>query len=250
MSGEAIGWAFRKVQMDDPTTKLVLVALCNHANHEDQAWPANSVLCQTTGLSKRAVQNSLKKLEYWGLITRVRRSREDGSDTSCMVYIDLECGWIVKNGEARRAPGALNARLGVQEVQGGGAPYAPLETTSNPQVNNIMGDEYFSVEPKSQPPAESKPTASAKKRRCTIPPEFPLTDRLKKYATDRGVAATYVATLFDNFKNYHLAKGTVMLDWDAAWRTWVGNESRFNGHRSPPNRPAPRAGMVYGDDYM
>ena len=25
------------------------------------------------------------------------------------------------------------------------------------------------------------------------------------------------------FRNYHEAKGSVMADWQAAWRTWVGN---------------------------
>jgi DNA-binding transcriptional ArsR family regulator len=243
MSGEAIGWAFRKVQMDDPTTKLVLVALCNHANHEDEAWPANSVLCQTTGLSKRAVQNSLKKLEEWGLITRVRRSRDNGSDTSSMVYIDLDYGWTVKDGVARRAPGAPHARLGVQEVQGEGAPHAPLETTLKQQEETpIVGvDDFFTAEH----------LAKKNKRRSTIPAEYPMTDRHKEYAAERGIVNGRAVEVFEAFKNHHAAKGSVMLDWDAAWRTWVGNEIKFSKGRMPdPPRSPPRPGMIYGDDYM
>jgi hypothetical protein len=29
------------------------------------------------------------------------------------------------------------------------------------------------------------------------------------------------------FKDYHLSKGSMMTDWDAAWRTWVRNHLRF-----------------------
>ncbi len=54
----------------------------------------------------------------------------------------------------------------------------------------------------------------------------------------------------EKFRNHHLAKGTVMLDWDRAFFTWLGNSVDFarNGHTSnkPPGKrpgyltPAPR----------
>lgn len=32
------------------------------------------------------------------------------------------------------------------------------------------------------------------------------------------------------FSDYHRAKGSVMADWQAAWRTWVGNARRPTEH--------------------
>lgn len=31
----------------------------------------------------------------------------------------------------------------------------------------------------------------------------------------------------EQFKNHHIAKGSLMLDWDRAWYTWLGNTRRF-----------------------
>lgn len=127
MSGEAIGWAFRKVQMDDATAKFVLVALCNYANDADEAWPSHASIARLTGLSKRSIQNGIQKLENWGIIKRIRRDRDNGSETSAMVCIDLEVSWVVKGGIATPAIG------GVQQVPQGIAPDSTLETTLKPQ---------------------------------------------------------------------------------------------------------------------
>lgn len=127
MSGEAIGWVFRKVQMDDATAKFVLVAICNYANENDEAWPSHSSVARLTGLSKRTIQNSIQKLEDWGLIKRIRRDRENGSETSAMVSIDLDVSWIVKGGIATPAIG------GVQQLPRGIAGAATLEPTLKPK---------------------------------------------------------------------------------------------------------------------
>lgn len=244
MSGEAIGWAFRKVQMDDPTAKFVLVAICNYANENDEAWPSHSSIARLTGLSKRTIQTSIQKLEDWGLITRIRRARDNGSETSAMVSINIEVAWNVAKGIATPATGVSQEPREVwQQMPQGIATDASLETTLKPQLTNSGAqDEYFSEEKPSKP----------KKKRNTIPAEYPMTDRHKQYAAERGLAVGYAVGIFENFKNHHAAKGSVMLDWDAAWRTWVGNELKFSAGRAPqnPKQAPPRPGMVYGDDYM
>jgi hypothetical protein len=35
------------------------------------------------------------------------------------------------------------------------------------------------------------------------------------------------------FVDHHLAKGNLMADWDAAWRTWCRNEVKFSQRRAP-----------------
>ena len=127
MSGEAVGWAFRKVQMDDATAKFVLVAICNYANDEDKAWPSHASISRLTGLSKRTIQNAVQKLEDWGIIKRIRRDRENGSETSAMVSINLDVSWVVKGGIASAAIGVM------QELPQGIAADSTLETKDKPQ---------------------------------------------------------------------------------------------------------------------
>ena len=41
------------------------------------------------------------------------------------------------------------------------------------------------------------------------------------------------------FRDHHAAKGSLMADWDAAWRTWVGNAVQFGRAKvqSPSAKP-------------
>jgi hypothetical protein len=72
MSWEARKWADKK-SMDyelDPTTRLVLDRLANHANRDlgQQTWPGLSRLELETGLSERTIRRCIKKLLAIGLM--------------------------------------------------------------------------------------------------------------------------------------------------------------------------------------
>lgn len=70
-----------------------------------------------------------------------------------------------------------------------------------------------------------KPTADAvvkKKRGSTLPDGFQPND-----AGITAAAGIDMATELEAFRNYHTAKGSVMADWQAAWRTWCGNARKF-----------------------
>jgi hypothetical protein len=58
------------------------------------------------------------------------------------------------------------------------------------------------------------------KRRTQIPADFEPNETGRQTAVAKGVQ---VATELVKFIDFHTAKGSVMLDWQAAWRTWVGN---------------------------
>lgn len=66
---------------------------------------------------------------------------------------------------------------------------------------------------------------AAKRRRQQIPRDFLPSPAGVQFATDRGVN---VAEELQKFTDYHAAKGSVMLDWQAAWRTWASNAKTFS----------------------
>ena len=77
----------------------------------------------------------------------------------------------------------------------------------------------------SQKSGEKAPETTGAKRRSRIPNEF--------FPNENGVAkAQSLGLMLDveltKFRDYHQGKGTLMADWDAAWRTWIGNA------RQPP----------------
>jgi uncharacterized protein YdaU (DUF1376 family) len=60
----------------------------------------------------------------------------------------------------------------------------------------------------------------APKRRKQLPDDFYPDATGLNAAGQKGVD---VAVELQKFRDYHAARGSVMLDWQAAWRTWVGN---------------------------
>jgi hypothetical protein len=92
----------------------------------------------------------------------------------------------------------------------------------------------------SDPPPAQDPVPRNEKperRRRQLPSDFSLSDELKAYAEGQGINGSRIDSVFAHFCDYHRAKGSTMLDWTAAWRTWVRNEKRFGSRadrKSPP----------------
>jgi len=66
--------------------------------------------------------------------------------------------------------------------------------------------------------------ALAAKRRTKLPDDFYPDETGLSKATASGIA---VSDELERFKDFHRGKGNVMADWQAAWRTWVGNAVKF-----------------------
>jgi hypothetical protein len=77
-----------------------------------------------------------------------------------------------------------------------------------------------------QAPAASKPPPKPNRKR-PIPPDWAPSDRNIADALGRDLTAQEIDHEADRFRDYHLARGNVFLDWDAAWRTWIGNARKF-----------------------
>lgn len=64
----------------DPTETLLLVALADHVNADDQCWVGIHRLAAAARVSYGTARRRLKALEDRGHITRTRQVREDGSE--------------------------------------------------------------------------------------------------------------------------------------------------------------------------
>ena len=83
--------------------------------------------------------------------------------------------------------------------------------------------------PLKTPSKDINPTNQSRpKRKRQLPKDFELTDELIAYAKTQGINGR-VQDVFDHFCDHHRAKGSTMLDWTAAWRTWCRNDKKFRG---------------------
>jgi hypothetical protein len=80
------------------------------------------------------------------------------------------------------------------------------------------------------------------KRKRRLPDDWAPNDTHRRIAGEIGVDSDREAI---QFGDHHRAKGTVMLDWDAAFRTWLRNAKKF-GHPQPNGASEPRPDYTAG----
>lgn len=181
----------------------VLMVLAIMANDQAQCWPAINGATGLTGktkLKERTVQNATKALEAAGHITRVERP---GRGMLYTVHPRTECT------PARNAPPQEVRPAGRAPTPAGGAPKQPRTTIPK----KIAGT------------AKSKPTRVA----SNFVPAPSAGSLTAKAMADwpPGLLAEQV----EHFIDHHTTHGTLSLDWQASWRTWVKNWKRFNAQR-------------------
>lgn len=127
MSVEAIAWVLNHAPVESPVSKLVLVALANHAHPDGSAaFPSVATICRYTCLSERSVRQHLDSLEKQGVIRRcdpkIVAAYIDRADRRPIGY-DIMLG--VQETQVVGQRGAGDSSNGVQEIPERGAGGAP-----------------------------------------------------------------------------------------------------------------------------
>lgn len=81
---------------------------------------------------------------------------------------------------------------------------------------------------------------SVAKRGSRISETWAPTQMDYAHATKRGLSPQEINHEAEQFRNFHLSKGTTSKDWAASWRTWCGNTVKWKSERSG-NRGAYRS---------
>lgn len=94
--------------------KVVLAYLADRANKDGRCWPSVKTISESTGLCKRAVNDSLTWLEADGALTRIRRSHANVHEVN--VYLvtpkSSRCPLRRARGDAADAVGSAAGALG------------------------------------------------------------------------------------------------------------------------------------------
>ena len=89
-------------------------------------------------------------------------------------------------------------------------------------------------------PPDAKPGPKPKRAR-QLPDDWAPNEKHRELAANLRVNP---AVEQEKFRDYHLAKGMVFRDWDAAFRNWLRNAAEFSNkntrqRRSPASAPIP-----------
>ena len=116
----------------------------------------------------------------------------------------------------------------------------PLRTQGDPGL-----EVEVEVEVEVDTPAPKGAAKPKTKRKCQFPADFVFEERMREWTTAER-ATQQGANLeeeFDRFRDWHTARGSIMADWGAAFRTWLGNyRPRVGGGlpRGPIGEPVNR----------
>jgi hypothetical protein len=204
----------------------VLNVLAVMANDVAQAWPpiaGPAGLCAKTKLSERAVQRAIQALVSAEHITRAERI---GHGVVYTVHPRLT---VTPATETPRQP---DTPVSVTPTPATVAPKQPRTTITSTEAS---------------PPSRPRPAPERRKHRLPMgwvakPLVGVTAEIVQRWEVGR------LERVLDSFENYHRGKGTVMIDWDAAWRTWVANEEKFEGRTTQNGRSRQNGRSPRGDD--
>lgn len=201
MSIEALSWAFN-LDLPSSGAKLTLLALANYSSESGEAFPSQKAMAQKTCLCERAIRTHLVTLEDLGLISRVGRTRANGSFTSDLFQLNIGALPSGKICQRQNLPAAENAETQRQILPNPAAESAAPESSLNTTITKSL-----------------KPTAPATRLPADWAPSETDIQFCLQVRPDLNVL--FVA---DGFKDYWIAvsgaKGR-KLDWPATWRNWI-----------------------------
>ena len=131
MSIKVMTWAWE--QELPPLTKLILMAIADHADDSGYAWPGYRGIAKKCGASYRTIQRHVHSLEEQGILKVEPRQRPDGSSSS-NGYTVVYNGTIRDEGVSESLPPTSESPPGWTEV-------TPLDDTPDTPLTVIEPSE-------------------------------------------------------------------------------------------------------------
>jgi hypothetical protein len=202
--------------------KFVLLSLADQCNEEQQCYPAIKGIGERCSMSDRGVRNVLQRLTERGFVAVLLNAGKKRANLYSIV-LPLQTDHTPAPGApcigCIPAPGAP---LNTPDP----APGAPLNTPDPaPGAPEPLEEEETEEDSPCVPQAEK---TQRRRPEVPLPPDWVLSDRNLADARAKQFSEKDIEHEADQFRNYHAAKGSKFRDWDAAWRTWLGNARKFN----------------------
>ena len=228
MSVEAMAWAFKQNCKGDAQLKLILLALCDHADEDGWCWPSQERLAAKAECSHDTAARRLHRLERLGFITRRRRARKTTIYRISLYKNDMK-PQAVRNhdlapSEAEKAQ-ILNTQTPVMIPQNAVDDDATIASLTIKDNHQSESPQLFASD--DAPPAK-------RKKRIPMPENWQPTDEGIEFAENLGFSVAKTAVMIQACRDYHLKHGTLIagqIGLAATWRTWCNNEVKFTAER-------------------
>lgn len=213
-------------------------------------WRKDSAL-QTCSLAARGMWIELMcvmhECSQYGTLTingrplqpaQIARLVGETEDTVCGLLNELEDAAIF----SRDDTGAIFSRRMVKDERLRNIRAACGSLGGNPSLLNQKVNQNDNLGHKQSPTPSSSSSSSSSlkkekliKRKKSFPEDFEISPEIKAWA--KKTNAPDPETQLESFRDYHQSHGSLFLDWEAAFRTWLRNAAKFDERQ----RSGPRA---------
>lgn len=221
------------IKVGNPLRKLVLIKLADNANDKGECWPSYQHIADHCECSRTAVRDHVNALIEMGFLSKENRVgiNNGKGNTSNVYYIHLSRGGIapkdtapMPNDDTPIAPDGI-------------APIAPDGTRTSHSFEPVKEPNTLSTQGGFVSDAAKRRVGISPTGEIPFPPKFKPSDEHTRMAAEKGVS---IETELLNFRDYHMARGTTLIDWGSAFRVWIRN-ARTNpiskGSRTEPQTP-------------
>jgi phage replication O-like protein O len=176
---------------------LVHIFRMTYGWHKKTAVISLNDFANATGMHRANVSRALKSLKSRNMIGVVK-----SDDTSALSYS------FNKKYKTWRVESKVTTVVR--------SDYKGVVKTDNPTLYKRK-ERYTPIVPK-----------KIKKKKTTLPDNFELNDKLRDYALTKNILPEKLNELMESFKDYHIGRRTLMVEWDRAWYQWVRNAPQFS----------------------
>ncbi|SVW93721.1 replication protein [Klebsiella pneumoniae] len=211
--------------------KLLMLSLADRADELHCCYPSIQRLVKDTGMDRKTIGKWINQMIEDGFISDTGE-RKGKTKQVRVLRLNIE----VKEAQKRNSTKFGNNTKNGHET----SPILDNKRSQNWDAESV-------IEPNIEPTLSARGTfiSEAAKRRIGISPngEIPFPPAFKPsadhiaIASDKGIN---IETELLNFRDYHQARGTKLIDWNSAFRVWLRN-ARVNPlsgrQRSEPDSP-------------
>ncbi len=217
MSAEAVGYVYRYSAYTGATFQ-VHHAIADSVNdqNDNELWMATGTIAKKARVARQTASEAIATIVANGGLEVVEDHRHDRAGKPSryrFLFPDLPVVYssrgVTTDDTSQRGVSPTATRGVVSDDEG--------VTTDDTNPSNPR-------EPKKDG-AEARPPA--KKRGSQLPDSWAPKESHRALAAKHGVQD--IDHEVEQFRNHHQARGSVMVNWDAAFRTWLGNTRRFSG---------------------
>lgn len=228
MSRAATDWAW-SLELK-ASQKLLMLSLADRADESHCCYPSIQRLVKDTGMDRKTIGKWVGQMIEDGLITDTGE-RKGKTKQVRVLRLNIE----IKEAQKRNSTENGNDTKFGHET----SPNLDTERSQNWDTESV-------IEPVNEPNSLSGRdgfVSEAAKARMGLPTGtgIPFPAQFKPSAEHIAMAAekgVSIETELLNFRDYHTARGTTLIDWNSAFRVWIRN-ARVNPLASKRSRSEP-----------